>query len=212
MRICSRLLSLFTLAAVLAACGFTLRGTTPLPFETLYLGVKKNTAFGSWFKRAIQAASPDTQLVSSPRAAQAIYVEVSSTRGLREVSLNAAGRVEQYELTVTYTFRMVDQQGHVFLPNTSLFASREVPYDDQFLQAKNDEFQRIYDDLEQSLVPQVLRRLTAHDVRAAAQTIAAQSDATDEDQLLVPDLAPLPTDQPDAWQRDQPQPDSMFDR
>ena len=31
MRIWSRSLSLLMLAAVLAACGFTLRGTTPLP-------------------------------------------------------------------------------------------------------------------------------------------------------------------------------------
>jgi LPS-assembly lipoprotein len=87
-----------------------------------------------------------------------------------------------------------------------------VPYDDQFLRDKSEEFQLIYDDLEQSLVPRVLRRLTAPDVREAAHKITAQSAATDESPLVAPDLAPLPADQPDAWQRDPPQPNSMFDR
>ena len=57
-------------------------------------------------RRALRAASPDTKLVASPKDAQAILQEVSNTRALREVSLNAQGRVEEYELGINYTFRM----------------------------------------------------------------------------------------------------------
>ncbi|MBJ7264478.1 MAG: hypothetical protein JHC61_12505 [Burkholderiaceae bacterium] len=213
MRIWSRSLSLLLLAAALAACGFTLRGTTPLPFETLYLGVNENTAFGSWLKRSIQASSPGTRLVQSPREAQAIYVEVGNTRTLREVSLNAIGRVEQYELTVAYTFRVVDRQGRAYLPDTQLFSSRGVPYDDQVQQAKDEEHQRVYEDLEQGLIARIVRRLTAPDVReTASRLVSGTPTAADEDVLNVPQLDPAPTNQPDAWRRDSPRPDGMFSR
>lgn len=212
MRIWSRSLSLLLLAAVLAACGFTLRGATPLPFETLYLGINDNTAFGSWLKRSVQASSPGTRLVNSPREAQAIYVEVGNTRSLREVSLNAIGRVEQYELTVAYTFRVVDQQGRAFLPDTHLYGSREVPFNDQAQQAKDDEYQRIYEDLEQGLIARIMRRLTAPDVREAARRIAAnEPTAADDGVLAVPRMEPATDDQPAAWRRDQPRPNSIFD-
>ena len=52
------LLRAASLAAVmlLAACGFALRGVTPLPFDTLYVGIADNTRFGADVRRALRAA------------------------------------------------------------------------------------------------------------------------------------------------------------
>ena len=72
-------LALFML---ISACGFTLRGVTPLPFETLYVGIADNTQFGADVRRALRAASPDTKLVTSPKDAQAILQEVCRISGV----------------------------------------------------------------------------------------------------------------------------------
>ena len=99
---------------------FTLRGVTPLPFDTLYVGIPDYTQFGADVRRALRAASPNTKLVATPKEAQAILQEVSNTRALREVSLNAQGRVEEYELGINYTFRLIDAKGRALIPDTTL--------------------------------------------------------------------------------------------
>ncbi|KAG1253722.1 hypothetical protein G6F65_017343 [Rhizopus arrhizus] len=82
-------LALFML---LSACGFALRGVTPMPFDTLYVGIPDSTQFGADVRRSLRAASPNTKLVDTPKEAQAILQQVADTRTLREVSLNAQGR------------------------------------------------------------------------------------------------------------------------
>jgi hypothetical protein len=116
------LLRAASLAAVmlLAACGFALRGVTPLPFDTLYVGIADNTRFGADVRRALRAASPNTRLVDQPDQAQAILQQVHSRRTLREVSLNAQGRVEEYELGIDFTFRLITNKGVAILPDTTL--------------------------------------------------------------------------------------------
>lgn len=198
----SRLLGGISLTLMLTACGFAMRGTTPLPFDSLYLAVNENTAFGASLKRAVHATSPDTVLVKTPKEAQAIYTQINNSRGTREVSLNAVGRVEQYELTVNYSFRITDQKGNPFLADTSFSASREVPYDDNFQQAKDDEFQRIYEDLENGLVARIVRRMASPQVREAfeRQQRGVTSDTAADP--IAPDLSVRPDASPDVWRRE----------
>jgi len=85
MKTWSRVLASVALAALLAACGFTLRGVNPLPFSSLYLGVNDNSAFGASLLRAVRASSPSTTIVPSPKQAEAVYTQLQSSRSLREV-------------------------------------------------------------------------------------------------------------------------------
>ena len=134
-------LALFML---LSACGFALRGVTPMPFDTLYVGIPDNSQFGADVRRSLRAASPNTKLVESPKEAQAIFQQVADTRTLREVSLNAQGRVEEYELGINYTFRLIDNKGRALIPDTTLSIFREMPYDDQVVQAKQGQIDTLY--------------------------------------------------------------------
>ena len=120
---------------LLSACGFALRGVTPMPFDTLYVGIPDTTQFGADVRRSLRAASPNTKLVNSPKEAQAILQQVNDARSLREVSLNAQGRVESYELGINFTFRLIDAKGNALIPDTTLSIYREMPYDDQIVQA-----------------------------------------------------------------------------
>ena len=100
---------------LLSACGFALRGVTPMPFDTLYVGIPDTTQFGADVRRSLRAASPNTKLVNSPKEAQAILQQVNDARSLREVSLNAQGRVESYELGINFTFRLIDAKGNALI-------------------------------------------------------------------------------------------------
>ncbi|MNK27838.1 LPS-assembly lipoprotein LptE [compost metagenome] len=157
-------LALFML---LTACGFALRGVTPMPFERMYVGIPDNTQFGADVRRALRAASPDTKLVEKPKEAQAILQQVSDSRTLREVSLNAQGRVESYELGINYTFRLIDAEGRALIPDTTLSIYREMPYDDQVVQAKQGQIETLFKAMQRDLVSRLLRRITAPDVRKA---------------------------------------------
>ncbi|MFA4914341.1 MAG: LPS assembly lipoprotein LptE [Burkholderiaceae bacterium] len=202
MKTWSRILSGVAIAVVLTACGFTMRGVNPLPFDTLYLGVNDNSSFGVGLIRAVRASSPATKLVASPKEAQAIYTQLQSSRSLREVSLNAVGRVEQYELTVTYVFRVTDPKGQLILSDTALSASREVPFDDQFMQAKDDEFQRIYEDLEVGLVARIVRRISSPEVRTNFERVRSGTQSPTGPDPILPTMTPQNDAAPDIWRRE----------
>ncbi|NMK48319.1 LPS assembly lipoprotein LptE [Achromobacter sp. Bel] len=188
-------LALFML---LSACGFALRGVTPMPFDTLYVGIPDNTQFGADVRRSLRAASPNTKLVDSPKEAQAILQQVSDSRTLREVSLNAQGRVEEYELGINYTFRLIDNKGRALIPDTTLSIFREMPYDDQVVQAKQGQIDTLYKSMQRDLVTRVLRRMTAPDVRRAFEN-AEERGENGEIPLYDPN-APQPQRTPAPWQ------------
>ncbi|MDT4829677.1 LPS assembly lipoprotein LptE [Achromobacter agilis] len=187
-------LALFML---LSACGFALRGVTPLPFDTMFIGIPDNTQFGADVRRAVRAASPNTKLLPSRQGAQAILQQVSDARTLREVSLNAQGRVEQYELGINYTFRLIDAKGRAVIPDTTLSIYREMPYDDQVVQAKQGQIETLYRAMQRDLVSRLLRRLTAPDVRTAFEN--AEQRGEDGETPLYDPNAPEPQRTPAPW-------------
>ena len=187
-------LALFML---LSACGFALRGVTPLPFDTLYVGIPDTTQFGADVRRSIRAASPNTKLVSTPKEAQAILQQVSDARTMREVSLNAQGRVEEYELGINYTFRLIDAKGRAVIPDTTLSIYREMPYDDQVVQAKQGQIETLYRAMQRDLVSRLLRRLTAPEVRNAFEN--AEQRGEDGEIPLYDPTAPQPQRTPEPW-------------
>lgn len=192
--------SLLVLVGMLTACGFTMRGVTPLPFDSLYLmGLSDNTRFGGDVARALRAASPNTQLVSDRKKAQATLIAVSQSRAQRETSLNPQGRVEEYELRVQYTFRLIDARGNLLLPDTTFTDTRDMPYDDNVVQAKQGETETLYRDMEKALVSRLMRRLTAPDV---AEAFEIARNSPDDNSLPVAPPLPEPSEesaQPSVW-------------
>lgn len=186
------------LVMLLAACGFKMRGETPLPFDSMYVNIPDNSRFGADVRRSLRASSPNTRLTDTPKEAQAILQQVNNTRGLRDVSLNAQGRVEEYELSIAFTFRLIDAKGNAIIPDTTLSAYQQMPYDDRAMQAKEDQIALLYDTMQQSLVSRLMRRLTAPDVREAVARL--QQGAVDPDSPVYDpsQVKPVP-DVPEPW-------------
>lgn len=166
------------LCVMLTACGFHLKGVSPLPFDTLYTNIADNSAFGAAVRRAVIASSPNTRFVTERKQAQAQLIQLLNRRNLRELSIDAKGRVEEYELTLEFSFQLLDAKGRIILPPTTLHALREIPYDDTVVQAKQGEIENVFDEMQQSLVSRIVRHLSSPDVAQAFQN--AESQPVDE--------------------------------
>lgn len=189
-------LACMALCLFLAACGFHLKGVSPLPFNTIYTNIEENSEFGSGMRRAIVASSPATRFVSDPAQAQARLTQLANTQSLRELSLDAQGRVEEYELNLEFVFQLTDDKGHVILPPTILRSTREIPYDDTVVQAKQGEIGIVFKEMQQSLIDRVVRRLSSPDVAHAFAN--AESQPVAENPMGNLPAAPAPQ-APSPW-------------
>lgn len=172
-------LLLAALCCALAACGFRLKGETPLPFAALYTNIAENSAFGAAMRRAIVASSPGTRLVSSPEEADARLMQLANRQTRRELSIDAAGHVEEYELILEFVFQLTDGEGRIVLPPTTLRAARDMPYDPDDSVAKSGEMAMIFEDMQESMVARVVRRLGSPDVTEAFQSASTAPDSSE---------------------------------
>jgi LPS-assembly lipoprotein len=208
------LLGLMTM--LLAGCGFKMQGVTPMPFDSLAITIPQNSQFGADVRRAIRAASPGIviiepsaakpivpgeKLVIDPKTVpQARLEQISEVRNSRIVSLNARGKPEEFELTLVYTFRLVNAKNQIILPNTTLSAARAMPFDERVVQAKEGEAVTLYRDMQKSLVARMMRRLTAPDIKQRWDMLQASTPAEQENiDVATPVQAPK-ENIPTPWQ------------
>src|SRR3546814_12083767 len=74
----ARMIVCVGLFTVLAACGFHLKGATPIPFHAIYTNINLNTDFGARLRRSIQTNSPDTRFVDSLSKADVYLNQMSN--------------------------------------------------------------------------------------------------------------------------------------
>jgi len=158
----------FLFAVLLAACGFQMRGTAALPFETLYM---PNTAGGIALnlKRNIQSGTR-TAVVDDAKKAEAVLEFTQETREKIILSLAATGRVREYQLRYRVGFRVHDGKGGEFLPLSTVQLTRDITFNDSDVLSKETEEQLLYRDMQFDMVQQIMRRLAgAHPPTPAAQ-------------------------------------------
>jgi len=148
-----------------AACGFQLRGTASLPFETIHVP-NATAGIALEIKRSIQAGT-DARVVDDAKAAAAQLLFLEESRRKDILSLTAAGRVSEYRLFYRVRFRVSDGTGGDFLPPVSIQLFRDMTYDDSQVLAKEAEEQLLFRDMQTDMVQQVLRRIaTAKPVKS----------------------------------------------
>ena len=150
----------FTLALLLlAGCGFKLRGTAEVPFETLYLP-GATTGIALDLKRNIEAGT-QVKVVDDAKAAQAVLVFTQETREKEILSLTGAGRVREFRLHYRVGFRVHDGKGADYIAQNLIQLTRDVTYDDAQILAKEAEEQLLFRDMQTDMVQQIMRRLSA---------------------------------------------------
>jgi LPS-assembly lipoprotein len=148
------------LALLLAGCGFQLRGTADLPFETLYLPPASTPGIALDLKRNIQAGT-HTQVVHDLKTAQAVLEFTQELRDRLILSLAATGRVREYQLRYQVSFRVHDGKGGEFVPVSTMRLTRDITYADSDVLSKEAEEQLLYRDMQSDMVQLIMRRLAA---------------------------------------------------
>ena len=156
-----RLLLALIIAATIAGCGFHLRGVGSgnLPYKTMYIALPDTADVSIWLQRYIRA-SGSTLIVDDAKSAEAIFQQLGDSRQKNILSVNAQGRVREYRLQLTYTFRVVNQKGQVLVPANEVALTRDISFDDSNVLAKDLEEGLLWRDMNNDLVNQIMRRLS----------------------------------------------------
>ena len=149
----------FAATAVLAGCGFQLRGSTQIPFASMYLGVGESSGLGNELRRNLRSAS-NTTVVDDPKQAQARFELMSENREKEVLSINSAGRAREYTLRYTIKYRVHDGKGHDFIEPSTLTLKRDVSFNEDATLAKEAEEGLLFRDMQSDMVQQILRRLS----------------------------------------------------
>jgi LPS-assembly lipoprotein len=159
--------SLILLAATLlvAACGFQLRGSVPLPFESLYVQAATTSQLAAHVKRAVRASSA-TRVADVPDEAQVILQIMSELQEKQILSLTGGGRVSEYQLRYRVAFRLTDVKNREHIPASEIVLKRDFSYADDQMLAKEHEENQLYRDMRNDAVQQLVRRLQAAQLKS----------------------------------------------
>jgi len=152
---------------LLAGCGFQLRGTVSLPFETLYVQAPAGSQFASQFKRTVSSGT-GTRIVDNAKAAEATLVVLSELREKNILSLSGGGRVSEYQLRYRMSYRLLDKNAVETFPATEIELKRDFSYSDTEALSKESEEALLYRDMQSDAVQQLVRRLQVARLKPAS--------------------------------------------
>jgi len=152
--------ALSAFAGVAAGCGFRLRGSANIPFETMALQGAENTSFAVELKRSI-LANRNVRIVDDPKLAQAILQIAGISQERRILSLSGAGRVREFQLIYRVSYRVHDGKGRELIAPGEVVLRRDITFDDSQVLAKEQEEILLVRDMQSDAVQQLLRRIAA---------------------------------------------------
>lgn len=146
------------LSALLAGCGFHLRGEAHYAFETLYLNSPAAQPLTAELRRSLEGVGT-AQLVATPDKAQ-VTLDIASVENNKQIlSLSSGGKVSEFLLSKRVLFRVHDAAGNDWLPTSEVVVRRTYTYSDSLALAKEAQEQRLWRDMQDDAVQQIVRRL-----------------------------------------------------
>lgn len=154
---------------ILAGCGFQLRGSATLPFDTLYVQAPVGSQFGTQLRRLVTAGS-NTRIVDSAQGADATLVLVNEVREKNILSLSGGGRVREFQLRYRMSYRLLDRNAVEILPTSEILLVRDLSYSDSDTLSKEAEEALLFRDMQSDAVQQLLRRLQVAKIEPAKKS------------------------------------------
>lgn len=152
------------LGALLGGCGFALRGSAQFDFDRLRMDGVVDGEVAQALRLALQRQG--IVLVDGPPApgqphTAPLFSVVRDQRERVVVGQTAAAQVRELQLRTRFAFRFTDVQGRELIGNAELLLQRDVSYNETQALAKEAEEARLYRDMQNDMVQQVVRRLAA---------------------------------------------------
>ena len=148
------------LPAGLVSCGFRLRGTQHLPFDSIFIAAPHSSAIRPELAGAIRSGT-STAVLDDRAKASAVIEIVSETRERDVLSVNAQGRAREYRLRLRVVFRVHDGKGREYLGQTPVATTRDLAVLEEQLLAREYEAEQLYQDMLYDVAQQMLRRMSA---------------------------------------------------
>jgi LPS-assembly lipoprotein len=147
----------------LAGCGFQLRQAPNFAFKSIYTAVAPNSVLGSELKRNLAAVGSVELITDATRLkeAEVILDILQEQRQKIVVGMNAAGQVREFQLRLTFRFRLRTPQGKELIPETEMVQQRDISFNESAVLAKETEEGLLYRSMQTDIVQQLLRRLAA---------------------------------------------------
>jgi LPS-assembly lipoprotein len=157
-----RTLLTFAPAALLAGCGFRLRGVPEFGFESLYIAAPTTSPLARELQRTLEGSGGKPQVLRDPTTmttAQAIMDLLQEQQERVVVGLNASGQVRELQLRLRVKFRLRTPTGTELIPETEILQQRDISYNETIALAKEAEEALLYRNMRTDIVQQLLRRL-----------------------------------------------------
>jgi LPS-assembly lipoprotein len=144
-------------SALIAGCGFQLRGATELPFSRIALeGFAARSPLAEELKRTLAQSA---EVVPGPAQAQVVLHALSDTRERSVVASTSAGQVRELQLRVRLEFKLATPSGRELIPATELLLARDMSYSETQALAKEYEEAQLLRAMQSDIVAQLMRRL-----------------------------------------------------
>jgi LPS-assembly lipoprotein len=152
------LLAALGAAALVAGCGFELRGTPQLPFRSVALeGFGQRSSLGDELQRTL---ARQVQVVA-PASAEVVVHAVADERGRNVVGSTATAQVREFQLRLRFVFTARTPSGRELIPQTEMLLTRDLSYTETAALAKDEEAETLYREMQSDVVAQVVRRLAS---------------------------------------------------
>lgn len=158
---------------LLSACGFHLRGLDSLPFKSLYLQETGASSLARDVRLALK--SNGVAVLTTPEGAEGSLELLNENSQKRILSLSGNGRVREFELFFRVTIRMRAAGEELWGPAQHIEQRRDYTFDDAQTLAKEAEEKRLYQDMRNDVVREIMRRISV-----LSRQRPATQDAQDE--------------------------------
>jgi LPS-assembly lipoprotein len=144
---------------LLAGCGFQLRGTPPMAFQTITLtGFAPRSPMADALRRSL---ADRVRVVDPPATADVVLHAMADRRERNVVATTSAAQVRELQLRVVLQFRAHTPGGRELLAAAELLQTRDLTFAESAALAKEHEENELFSDMQADLVAQVMRRLAA---------------------------------------------------
>ncbi len=146
-------------AIMLGACGFHLQQQSELPQEMAQTALEVQYPYSPFARRLLILLEQNGANVVATAAADAI-LEIPVNQVRKEIlTIGDNARVREYRVRHTVSFRLVDAQGEVLIPEHTLEQSRVISFDEQDILAAAQEEEFLRQNMAETLSRLVIRHL-----------------------------------------------------
>lgn len=153
-------LLIITLAIIISACGFHLRGREPLPESLQTIYIQTNQPYSSFTRELRQTLrAMGITIAQDIKTAPLILQVLSSNLDQQITSIGAGGQTTTYALTYTVSYQLLDRNGVTVLPIQTATTQRDHSATTNQLLGDMNTQNTLTNDMQREVIYQILNRL-----------------------------------------------------